>query len=203
VAVATGLAVPGTSEVKPRNREVNIFNMSVPDLLTGALGAFCFLTLALFPSYFKAHNPSVANEHHEARQQRTEKQFGKAKKGIPPFSLAEISAVNDKGNGCGFFKVDGVQAPRGSNSLRRLPFSAGSEAEGYERYNCLFLFDPGPYRLTATAYATSLPCRIQYAQQNEQGSTAPVGVLTNSPAPYLFNFELKPEQLITSILPHR
>jgi hypothetical protein len=44
--------------MKPRNREVNIFNMSVLDLLTGALGAFCFLTLALFPSYYKTHKTS-------------------------------------------------------------------------------------------------------------------------------------------------
>ena len=47
--------------MKPRNREVNIFNMSVLDLLTGALGAFCFLTLALFPYYFKAQSVSAAD----------------------------------------------------------------------------------------------------------------------------------------------
>jgi hypothetical protein len=35
--------------MKARNREVNIFNMSLLDILCGALGAFCFLMLALFP----------------------------------------------------------------------------------------------------------------------------------------------------------
>lgn len=35
--------------MKPRNREVNIFNMSLLDILCGALGAFCFMMLVLFP----------------------------------------------------------------------------------------------------------------------------------------------------------
>lgn len=37
--------------MKSRNREVNIFNMSLLDILCGALGAFCFMMLALFPYY--------------------------------------------------------------------------------------------------------------------------------------------------------
>jgi hypothetical protein len=40
--------------MRPRNREVNIFNMSLLDILCGALGAFCFLMLALFPYQAKA-----------------------------------------------------------------------------------------------------------------------------------------------------
>ena len=35
--------------MKRQNREVNIFNMSLLDILCGALGAFCFLMLALLP----------------------------------------------------------------------------------------------------------------------------------------------------------
>ncbi|MEQ1907930.1 MAG: hypothetical protein ABMA15_03860 [Vicinamibacterales bacterium] len=42
--------------MKKQNREVNIFNMSLLDILCGALGAFCFMMLALFPSYIKAKN---------------------------------------------------------------------------------------------------------------------------------------------------
>lgn len=38
--------------MKARNREVNIFNMSLLDVLCGALGAFCFMMLVLFP-YWK------------------------------------------------------------------------------------------------------------------------------------------------------
>lgn len=37
--------------MKARNREVNIFNMSLLDILCGALGAFCFMMLGLFPFY--------------------------------------------------------------------------------------------------------------------------------------------------------
>lgn len=38
--------------MRARNREVNIFNMSLLDILCGALGAFCFLMLVLLP-YWK------------------------------------------------------------------------------------------------------------------------------------------------------
>lgn len=37
--------------MKSGNREINIFNMSLLDILCGALGAFCFMMLALFPYY--------------------------------------------------------------------------------------------------------------------------------------------------------
>ncbi len=37
--------------MKARSREVNIFNMSLLDILCGALGAFCFMMLVLFPYY--------------------------------------------------------------------------------------------------------------------------------------------------------
>ncbi len=37
--------------MKARNREINIFNMSLLDILCGALGAFCFLMLSLLPYY--------------------------------------------------------------------------------------------------------------------------------------------------------
>jgi hypothetical protein len=41
-------------------REINIFNMSLLDILCGALGAFCFMTLALLPSY-KPSGPDAAS----------------------------------------------------------------------------------------------------------------------------------------------
>jgi len=44
--------------VKARNREINIFNMSLLDILCGALGAFCFLALTLFPYYGKESKES-------------------------------------------------------------------------------------------------------------------------------------------------
>jgi hypothetical protein len=44
--------------MRPRNREVNIFNMSLLDILCGALGAFCFMMLVLFPFW----HPGGPNE---------------------------------------------------------------------------------------------------------------------------------------------
>jgi hypothetical protein len=48
--------------MKPRNREINIFNMSLLDVLCGALGAFCFLMLVLFPYYSQDKGVAKAPE---------------------------------------------------------------------------------------------------------------------------------------------
>jgi len=48
--------------MKARNREINIFNMSLLDILCGALGAFCFLMLVLFPYYSQDKGTSKAPE---------------------------------------------------------------------------------------------------------------------------------------------
>jgi hypothetical protein len=40
--------------MRGRSREVNIFNMSLLDILCGALRAFCFLMLTLFPDHIRA-----------------------------------------------------------------------------------------------------------------------------------------------------
>src|ERR1700730_9812999 len=37
--------------MRARRREINIFNMSLLDILCGALGAFCFMTLVALPYY--------------------------------------------------------------------------------------------------------------------------------------------------------
>lgn len=37
--------------MRARTREINIFNMSLIDILCGALGAFCFMVLVMLPSY--------------------------------------------------------------------------------------------------------------------------------------------------------
>ncbi|MEY2484821.1 MAG: hypothetical protein QOH39_469 [Verrucomicrobiota bacterium] len=44
--------------MRARSREVNIFNMSLLDILCGALGAFCFMMLVLLPYY----NPPASEE---------------------------------------------------------------------------------------------------------------------------------------------
>jgi hypothetical protein len=48
--------------MKPRNREINIFNMSLLDVLCGALGAFCFMMLVLFPYYSQDKGVAKAPE---------------------------------------------------------------------------------------------------------------------------------------------
>src|SRR5579864_4273172 len=48
--------------MKSRNREINIFNMSLLDILCGALGAFCFLMLVLFPFYSQDKGQAKAPE---------------------------------------------------------------------------------------------------------------------------------------------
>jgi hypothetical protein len=66
--------------MKVRRREVNIFNMSLLDILCGALGAFCFMMLALFPAYIEAqkHKASPDAEERarlaEERAERAEQQ---------------------------------------------------------------------------------------------------------------------------------
>ena len=42
--------------MRARNREINIFNMSLLDILTGMLGAFLFLMLGMLPYYAKVMN---------------------------------------------------------------------------------------------------------------------------------------------------
>jgi len=55
--------------MKSRNREVNIFNMSILDVLCGALGAFCFMMLALFPYYKPTHLSAEDRQSYQSGQQ--------------------------------------------------------------------------------------------------------------------------------------
>lgn len=43
--------------MKPRNCEVNIFNMSMLDVMSGALGAILIIMVVLFPYYNKEGTP--------------------------------------------------------------------------------------------------------------------------------------------------
>ena len=49
------------------NREVNIFNMSLLDILCGALGAFCFMMLVLFP-YWRPGGADAATTEKQAKK---------------------------------------------------------------------------------------------------------------------------------------
>ena len=59
--------------MRARNREVNIFNMSILDILCGALGAFCFMMLALFPYYKPSHLSAEDKQSYQNVQQMQQK----------------------------------------------------------------------------------------------------------------------------------
>jgi len=53
--------------MKQKNKEVNIFNMSLLDILCGALGAFCFMMLVLF-QYWKPESADVTQTKENTQQ---------------------------------------------------------------------------------------------------------------------------------------
>lgn len=63
--------------MRAKNREVNIFNMSLLDILCGALGAFCFMMLVLFP-YWKPKGSRA--EDIEKQYQSVMSELGEIKK---------------------------------------------------------------------------------------------------------------------------
>ncbi|HUA34228.1 MAG TPA: hypothetical protein VMA09_11525 [Candidatus Binataceae bacterium] len=190
--------------MKPRNREVSIFNMSVLDLLTGALGAFCFLTLALFPYYFKATGASAgisstdANQAKKAAEQLKEinlklkSQLATAKAnqaGMPPFAMASLFASPPNApNSCGALQVTDYSGPGGQQAVKLLP-TAGSN--GYDTGLDLFLLAPGDYSITVTAYATGLPCSLWMTVNGATGQTQTSTVMnTTAAASYTLKFSV-------------
>ncbi|HEY1850207.1 MAG TPA: hypothetical protein VGG60_04205 [Candidatus Binataceae bacterium] len=164
--------------MKPRNREVNIFNMSVLDLLTGALGAFCFLTLALFPSYFKVVGGSAADKAAEAKAAQAlkevhvklESELASAKanqNGMPPFAMAFVTMSNPQNTVCGAFQVASASGPGGEAAVKMLP---NYVQNGYDLNLNMFLLAPGTYNLSLTAHAQSLPCTIYVFEYGASGT---------------------------------
>jgi hypothetical protein len=152
--------------MKPRNREVNIFNMSVLDLLTGALGAFCFLTLALFPSYFKVTAASAAGKAQEAKAAealkamhvKLQSELANAKAGqfgMPPFAMAFLTMSGPHNEFCGGFQVTNAVGPGGETAVKLLP---NGVKNGYDVNLNMFLLAPGAYELSLQAYAQTMPC---------------------------------------------
>ena len=148
--------------MKPRNREVSIFNMSVLDLLTGALGAFCFLTLALFPYYYKAQKVSAAASNHNAKnadlkakneslkaQLAAEKAAGNQ---MPPFALLSLSSSNDQNVSCATFVLNSATQPPGAPPVGYRPTGVQPDGHAYGIY--LFAIRTGPYHFVASATPT-------------------------------------------------
>jgi uncharacterized protein YfaP (DUF2135 family) len=59
--------------MKPRNREINIFNLSMLDVICGAMGAFLVLLILLLPYYKKEHR-DYQKEIQEQQQRITAQQ---------------------------------------------------------------------------------------------------------------------------------
>lgn len=72
--------------MKARNREINIFNMSLLDILCGALGAFCFMMIVLLP-YYKPENPDDLKKQKELDE--TMKDLDKLKEKLGDAKLAK------------------------------------------------------------------------------------------------------------------
>ncbi len=158
--------------MKPRNREVSIFNMSVLDLLTGALGAFCFLTLALFPYYYKASGATTGDSSQletENATLRAKIEAHKATGGqLPPFALVEISNGDDQGNSCADMHIQNVANPFGPSGISSYP----GQTDGSGRMvNLLLLaFKPGVYTVTIGVGQIGPKCSLNWAVDSATGA---------------------------------
>src|SRR6478735_8281284 len=73
--------------MRARPREVNIFNMSLLDILCGALGAFCFMMLVLLP-YYKPPSTSADLRQEQANTDELLRQLEKLKDAAKDSELA-------------------------------------------------------------------------------------------------------------------
>lgn len=93
------------------NREVNIFNMALLDILSGALGAFCFLMLALFPYYNAAgaesgdDAESVADENRRLEREVSDLERQKTDLQRENQDLQERATAEQKDNAFVYFTV--------------------------------------------------------------------------------------------------
>src|SRR3954471_5944747 len=67
--------------MRAKNREINIFNMSLLDILTGMLGAFLFLMVGLVPYYAKVMNSQLITAEEKAKIDELKKLLEKGLKG--------------------------------------------------------------------------------------------------------------------------
>ena len=77
--------------MKVRPREINIFNMSLIDILCGALGAFCFMMLVLLP-YYKPPGSAADLYKDQAQTQELLKEMERLKDAAKDSALAQQMA---------------------------------------------------------------------------------------------------------------
>lgn len=80
--------------MRAKNREINIFNMSLLDILTGMLGAFLFLMVGLVPYYAKVMNSQVMTAEDKAKLDELKKLLEKGLKG--PLSPEEAEELRQE-----------------------------------------------------------------------------------------------------------
>ncbi len=112
--------------MKPRNKEVNIFNMSLLDILCGALGAFCFLMLVLF-QYWKPDAPNVSKAKENSAQ--LEKQVEELLKKMATMSNLSPEAANNLRQMQRQFEKLQAETRQLRNELQR----AQGQAQAYQR----------------------------------------------------------------------
>src|SRR5215467_14058352 len=77
--------------MRARAREINIFNMSLLDILCGALGAFCFMMLVLLP-YYKPPGSAIDLHKQEVQTQDLLRQLEKLRESAKDATLAQQMA---------------------------------------------------------------------------------------------------------------
>ncbi|MBI4906007.1 MAG: hypothetical protein HY820_20405 [Acidobacteria bacterium] len=112
--------------MKPRNKEVNIFNMSLLDILCGALGAFCFMMLVLF-QYWKPEGPEttkvkVDTAQMEQKIQDLLKQM-KNMSNLPPEAAARMKQLEE----------DFARLQQMTNQLKAQLQQAQAQTQAYKR----------------------------------------------------------------------
>ncbi|MBF6560056.1 MAG: hypothetical protein IVW56_07185 [Candidatus Binataceae bacterium] len=176
--------------MKPRNREVSIFNMSVLDLLTGALGAFCFLTLALFPSYYKTHqtSPAAGSETAHPHPANSATESRRLAGPVPPFGFLDISAyTTDSPEYCASLTVAGAASELGGD-LSSFPGDAVAPGS-YARF-FLFAFRPGGYHLTVRATPLRMPCNVVLTLENPNNQWTQTAAIKDARQPIEFDFNV-------------
>jgi outer membrane murein-binding lipoprotein Lpp len=83
--------------VRATNREINIFNMSLLDILTGMLGAFLFLMLGLLPFYSKAIKGTLISAEEKQKFDELKKLLDKGLKGpLSPEEAEQLRAEMER-----------------------------------------------------------------------------------------------------------
>ena len=80
--------------MRAKNREINIFNMSLLDILTGMLGAFLFLMVGLVPYYAKVMKGTVISQEEKKKLDELKDLLEKGLKG--PLSPEEVEQIKQE-----------------------------------------------------------------------------------------------------------